>query len=99
MDKYGELWEVCTKNKRIVPQPQKWNQLYNLLKNTHKKPSGVFETSDSLILAAWWESSLDEKQYRLCEHLRWAITQEQDEEIATFLKGLKEEDWVHQDEF
>jgi len=99
MENYGELWELCTKNKRIVPQPQKWNELYRKLKNTRKKPGGGFEPPAPLILAAWYESSVDEKQYRLCEHLRWAIAQDQEEEIVLFLKSLKEEDWVHQDEF
>lgn len=98
MDDYKELWDLCTRNGRIVPQPQKWNELYRMLKNTRSKPSGGFDPPAPLILAAWWHSSAHEKQYRLCEHLRWAIAQDQVEEIMAFLENLKETDWVHRDE-
>jgi hypothetical protein len=48
-----------------------------------------------LILAAWWEASGLSKQLRLIEHLKWAESNGQLQEIADYLKALKEEEWFH----
>ena len=98
MEDLGELEEIWTCNNRVVPQPQKWNELYGRLKNTRRKPGGGFDPPLPLILAAWWESSDFDKRNRLRDHLRWAIEQNQVDEILIFLQSLKESDWVHEGE-
>jgi hypothetical protein len=48
-----------------------------------------------LILAAWWESSDDEKRSRLELHVRWAAEQGVLDGVAEFVKSLTEDEWHH----
>lgn len=86
----AKLKEYSRLNNRICPMPQRWNELFNLLRN--KKPK---EPSLPLILAAWWETSALDKQIRFFQHLEWAEKNEQIDEISTFILGLPESDWFH----
>ncbi|MCH7225107.1 hypothetical protein [Haloferula sp. A504] len=95
METPDSLWEVCTANKRLVPMPDPWNQLYGMLKNTRRKPSGGWEPPLPLILAAWDESMPIQKQLRFKEHLKWAEGQGQLQEVGAFLRSLSEEQWCH----
>lgn len=90
-----DLWAYCTSNKRLVPLPQQWNELYDMLKNTRQKPTGQWEPPLPLILAAWHHSMPFEKQLRFKEHLQWAEKEGQVEEIGAFLRSLPEEQWCH----
>lgn len=82
-------------NNRVCPQPIKWNELFNLLKNKQHKPSGGYEPGAPLILAAWYEAEPLFKMARFKEHIEWAANQGQLEQIEVFIKSLKEEDWFH----
>jgi hypothetical protein len=92
---YDSLSDYCTANKRLVPMPPQWNQLFGLLKNTRQKPSGSWEPPLSLILAAWHHSMPIEKQLRFKDHLQWAHDQGQLVEIGAFLRSLPETQWCH----
>lgn len=87
------LWNYCTANKRVVPRD--WNSLYNMLANKRQKPSGGWEPSLPLILAAWHETMPIEKQMRFREHVEWAGDQGQLEQVGKYLRSLNEGDWYH----
>ena len=94
METAESLIAFCTKNKRICPQPQSWNQLYELLPNKRRIGNG-WEPPLPSILAAWWDTPTDAKQMRLAEHIKWAEENGKLLEIAEFLSGLEEKDWYH----
>lgn len=84
----------ATKNKRVCPQPQKWNELYNLLPNKRSK-GNRWEPPPPLILAAWWDTPAMLKMLRLREHIEWASGQGVLDTVYEFLINLKEEEWHH----
>lgn len=97
-EKFNFIWDYCTSNNRLVPMPPQWNELYDLLKNTRQMPSDGWEPPLPLMLAAWHHSTPIEKQLRFKEHLQWAQTQGQLEDIGAFLRSLPESQWCHFDE-
>lgn len=90
---FESLWEYCITNYRAIPKD--WNKLYSMLINKRQKPSGGWEPSLPLILAAWDITMPIEKQLRFKEHVLWAEKNGQLAQIASYLKGLKESDWYH----
>jgi len=52
-----------------------------------------WEPPPPLILAAWHEAPAMSKMLRLAEHIHWAETHGALEQVATFLRNLREEDW------
>jgi hypothetical protein len=89
-----QVLAVATENKRICPQPQKWQQLYELLPDRKRKGAG-WEPSLPLILAAWWDTPAMSKILRLREHIEWAAAHGVLEQVHTFLQSLPEEEWHH----
>lgn len=87
------LSAYCSEHKRLIPMPERWNELYQLLRNTRQKPSGGWEPPLPLILAAWHHSLPLEKKLRFKEQLSWANDQGQIEEVGKFLRSLPENDW------
>jgi hypothetical protein len=92
---FDALWAECTAQSRLVPMPQQWNKLYGLLKNTRRTPSGGWEPSLPLILAAWAHATPIEKQLRFKEHVEWAQRHDQLAAIGAFLRSLPESQWCH----
>lgn len=82
------------RNGRVCPQPQRWQQLYELLPNK-RRAGGAWEPALPLILAAWWETPDLSKMARLREHLEWADTHSCLEEVSDFLANLAEDEWHH----
>ena len=93
-DTTESLIAYCRENKRVCPKPILWNQLWELLPNRKQVGPG-WEPPLPLILAAWHETPAMLKMLRLQEHIRWADKHGSLNEVATFLRGLKEEDWHH----
>ncbi len=94
-DSLEAVWNYCQQNNRICPMPQKWNELFGLLKNKRRKSSGGWEPSLPLILAAWHDTPILLKSLRLREHIKWAEDQKQLEEISSFIYSLREDEWLH----
>ena len=90
-----QLIEYCKDKERICPQPQVWNSMWEKLKGKKRVGAAGWEPPLPLILAAWWDASASSKQFRLVQHLTWADTHGQIEEIAKFLTSLTEEQWFH----
>ena len=95
METFETLWDYCASNNRATPQPQKWNELFQMLKNTRRNSSGGWIPALPLILAAWHDSPALFKQLRLKEHIQWAADNEQIEEVGKYLRSLNETDWFH----
>ena len=89
-----DLTRLCSENGRVCPQPLKWNEMWDMLPNKHRKGFG-WEPAVPLILAAWWESSPAAKQERFQFHLKYAAENGALDKIDTFLRGLVEKDWFH----
>lgn len=95
METFDSLWEYCTSNNRLCPSPDRWNNLFKLLKNTKQLPSGGWGPSLPLILGAWHHTMPIDKQLRFKEHIEWALNNNQLDEIGIYLRSLKEEEWIH----
>ena len=82
------------KNQRVCPQPQKWNELYQLLPDKRRKGNG-WEPALPLILAAWWDTPALLKMLRFREHVEWASRHGALDAVHDFLTTLDETDWHH----
>lgn len=91
------LLSFCQSNGRLCPQPMKWNELWEMLPDKKRKGLG-WEPSLPLILAAWWEASPEQKRNRLQQHLLYAEEKGVLDKIETFLRGLSENEWFHEND-
>jgi hypothetical protein len=91
-EKASELIKYCRQGGRICPQPNNWNDLWNLLPNKVNGPQG-WQPSLPLILAAWWEATDLMKMLRLEEHIIRADELGGIAVVDEFLRSLEEEDW------
>jgi len=89
-----EVLAEVQKNNRVCPQPQKWQQLFDMLPDKQRKGSG-WEPPLPLILAAWWDTPALSKILRLREHIEWAASHGGIEEVNSSLRGLPENQWHH----
>ncbi|MEZ0306734.1 MAG: hypothetical protein ACAH21_02335 [Ramlibacter sp.] len=79
---------------RICPKPQSWSRLYELLPDTRTDAYGAIPAAP-LILAAWSETSDEQKAMRLREHLEWADQHGGLEKVHAYLASLPEGQWHH----
>ena len=82
------------KNRRVCPQPQRWNELYQMLPDTRRKGGG-YEPAAPLILAAWWDTPAMLKMLRLREHIEWAERHGALDKVHAFLSEMPESEWLH----
>jgi hypothetical protein len=87
-----ELIAEASKNGRVCLLPIPWNRLWQLLPNRRRVGVG-WEPPLPLILAAWWESSDNNKRERFHFHLRWASEHGAIDSVADLLSNMKPEDW------
>lgn len=93
-DSRAELIAYCRRNDRVCPMPMKWNDLYQLLPETHRVGNG-WVPALPLILGAWHYASDSEKMLRLDEHINWAADHDALDKVSNFLLNLEESDWHH----
>ena len=89
-----EVLAEVQKNKRVCPQPQRWQQLFDMLPDKQRKGAG-WEPPPPLILAAWWETPAMSKMLRLRAHIEWASSHGCLVEVYSFLRELPEDQWHH----
>jgi hypothetical protein len=89
-----QVWAEAQKNRRVCPQPRKWQELYEMLPNKRRLGNG-WEPSVPLILAAWWTTPALAKMLRLREHVEWAEKQGCLEAVFNYLAALQENEWHH----
>ena len=94
MSTLEQALEEAKRNNRVCPQPQRWNELYELLPNKKRKGNG-WVPALPLILAAWWDTPAMSKMIRLREHIEWASEHGGLDIIYEFMKNLKEDEWFH----
>ena len=85
------------KNRRVCPQPQKWQELYDMLPNKRRTDTG-WEPPLPIILSGWWMTPALPKILCFRAHLEWAANHGRLEHVHAFLCGLREEDWHHLDD-
>jgi hypothetical protein len=85
------------RNDRVCPQPDRWNELYEMLPHK-KRVSGGWEPGLPVILAAWWDTPALSKMLRLREPLEWADRHGCLERVHSYLCGLAEKEWHHKGE-
>lgn len=79
-------------NGRICPVPQRWNQLWEMLRGRRRVGSGG-NPPLPLILGAWHDTTGLEKMLRLREHIEYAESHGVLDAVDMFLRGLDEEEW------
>lgn len=89
-----QVLAIATENNRVCLQPQKWQQLYELLPNKSRKGAG-WEPPLPLILAAWRDTPSMSKRLRLREHIEWAAKHGCLKQVYEFMQSLPEDEWLH----
>ena len=87
-----EIIVTTTKDGRVCPQPDRWNELWNLLPDRRRVGNG-WEPSLPLILAAWHHTSDADKRERFLLHLKWAESHGKLDDVIEFLKSLPPSEW------
>ena len=59
-----EALKEAQKNNRVCLMPMRWNELYQMLPETHREGNG-WEPPLPLILSAWWDTPVLLKQNSL----------------------------------
>lgn len=96
---YGEntekvdLGDLVSGGGRLVPMPKHWKTLWNMLVDKKQSADGSWNPALPLILAGWNFSDDREKRARFMEHLEWAISHGQINEVREFLTSLDDQDW------
>ena len=67
----------------------------NLLNEVNWEWNAGWQPPLPLILAAWHDTPMMLKMLRLAEHIEWAAQHGALVLVASFLRGLREEDWFH----
>jgi hypothetical protein len=93
-DSSQELTAYCRQRDRVCPLPLLWNQLWEMLPNRKRVGLG-WEPPLPLILAAWYDTSDALKTLRFTKHIQWAEKYGELESVSRFVRGLREEDWLH----
>ena len=81
---------VCQKG-RICPNPQEWQELWEMLPDKQQVGLG-WNPPLPLILAAWSEPAMF-KEMRLEVHIRYAAEHHVIDQIDKYLRGLRPEQW------
>ena len=89
-----QLLEFCREGNRVCPHPQEWNRLWKTLPDRQRE-GGSWSPPLPLILAAWWETSDEEKRRRFEQHIRWAHDHGSLEAFERAIRCLSEDQWYH----
>lgn len=88
------LMVVARRNNRVCPRPVRWAELYQLLEGDRYQdlqPPPVERY-------VWTSLSQLQKRLRFREHVEWAERHGKLAEVARFMDGLAEADWLHMGE-
>ena len=78
---------------RVCPMPMLWGRVWSELPDRRRRGGG-WEPAAPLILAAWHETSNNQKRNRLIEHLRWAESHGVLNEVLTMLESASPDEWL-----
>ena len=94
-DKIKSLIEYVQSEGRVCPMPAFWNDMWNMLPDRRQKANGGWDPSLPLILAAWWDTTAEDKRGRLRSHIEYAANKGVLDKIDTFLRNLTPEQWAY----
>lgn len=92
-ERLAALLAYVAENRRICPQPRRWNELWELLPNRRQNPNGGWSPPLPLILGAWHYASDGAKRLRLREHIQCAWQNGVFEQVDSFLRNLPDSEW------
>jgi hypothetical protein len=92
-----ELLSYVREAQRVCPKPDKWRDLWLMLPDRISQGSG-WNPPSPLILAAWWETSDEQKRERLELHIRYASEKGVLDEVNKFLRSIKPNEWIYEGE-
>ena len=96
-DKLKLLIEYVRSEGRVCPMPTIWKDLYGILPDCKQKENGGWEPPLPLILAAWWDTTAEQKRERLTYHIKYAASHGALEKVDNFLRKLKPDQWAYGD--
>jgi len=96
-EKLNSLLEYVKSEGRVCPVPNYWNELWQMLPDRKQKASGGWEPSAPIILAAWWDVPALPKMLKLAEHINYAAEHGVLDEVDTYLRALKPDQWAYGD--
>ncbi|MGQ0627316.1 MAG: hypothetical protein ACT4PL_04350 [Phycisphaerales bacterium] len=88
------LFAWCGENGRVCRLPMRWSEIYELLPERRRVGNG-WEPPLPLILAAWHGTPALLQMLRFQEHVQWASQKGAIDEVARYLRGLREDEWFH----
>jgi hypothetical protein len=97
-NKIKSLIEYVQFKERVCPMPNFWHELWKMLPDCKQNEDGTWNPPLPLILAAWWDTTDDQKRERLTEHINYADKKMVINRIDKWLRLLKEEQWLHRGE-
>jgi len=93
-EKLEALLEYVKADGRICPTRYHWDLLWEMLPD--KKHVGRnWVPPPPLTLAVWWETPLLAKTLRLDRHIRYAAEHGALDEVDSYLRGLKHDEWFY----
>ena len=96
-DKLKSLIRYIQSEERVCPMPIFWKNLYELLPECKQKENGGWEPPVPLILAAWWDTTAEQKRERLVVHIKHAVNNNVLNAVDKFLRKLTPDQWAYGD--
>ena len=96
-DKVRSLIEYAQSEGRVCPMPTFWNDMWNMLPDRRQKENGGWDPSLPLILAAWWDTTAEDKKRRLKLHIEYAANKGVLDNVDAFLRNLTPTQWAYGD--
>ena len=93
-NKLEALLEYVKADGRICPMRNDWDRLWDMLPDK-KRVGRDWEPPLPLTLTVWWETPLMAKTMRLDKHIRYAAEHGVLDEVDSYLRGLRPEDWFY----
>ena len=91
-DQLATLLNYVQAEGRICPQPQPWNELWDMLPDK-ERVGQEWRPSLPFILGAWHHTSANEKMLRLREHIEYAASKGVLDSVERFLRNLPPDQW------
>ena len=89
-------FQIASLDGRVCPMPMPWDHVWKMLPDRRRAGTG-WEPGLPLILAAWDTTPPLAKRQRFHEHLEWADARGVITEVADYLEGLQDSDWLMTD--
>lgn len=96
-EKLDYLIDYVQSDGRVCPMPTFWNDMWNMLPDRKQKENGGWNPSPPLILAAWYDTTAEDKRSRFRSHIEYAANKGVLDKIDTFLRNIAPDQWAYGD--